>query len=295
MLIITTALLAAQAYAQQAPPATDVYLATMQLRDGHLTVSAVENVTQHPGYDNQPAFVDDGRVLLFTSVREGGQSDIYRLDVSRHATTPFTRTPESEYSATLTPDGRSISVIRVERDSAQRLWRFPLGGGAPSLVLDGIKPVGYHAWGDDHQIALFVLGSPNTLQLADTRTGKSDTITTRVGRSLHRLPKQHVISFVDKSKEGEWWLKTLDLDSRAVTPLVQMPQGTEDYVWLPDGSAVAGKGSTLVRWRAGKSAWEQVVDLSTSGISSITRLAVSPKGDRLAFVAAEPVRGTSKR
>ena len=39
-----------------------------------------------------------------------------------------TNTPESEYSPTVTPDGAHISVIRVEADGTQRLWRFTLDG-----------------------------------------------------------------------------------------------------------------------------------------------------------------------
>ena len=42
-------------------------------------------------------------------------------------------------------------------------------------MLADVKPVGYHAWADDHTLALFVLGQPATLQLADTRTGKAES------------------------------------------------------------------------------------------------------------------------
>ena len=62
------------------------------------------------------------------------------LDSRRHAdrhlslrrrvgsTTRVTNTPESEYSPTVTPDGAHISVIRVEADGTQRLWRFTIDG-----------------------------------------------------------------------------------------------------------------------------------------------------------------------
>jgi hypothetical protein len=197
-----------------------------------------------------------------------------------------TTAPESEYSATAIEGGRAISVVRVERDSAQRLWRFPLDGGAPRVILERVRPVGYHAWADDHTLALFVLGSPNSLQLADTRTGKVDSIATGVGRSLHRIPGSRTISFVRKLSGTEWWIERLDPASRATTRLIRLPDGVEDYAWLPSGSLICGRGSTLLWW-SGKPGedWQQIADFGTAGVRGITRLAISPQGDRIAFVA----------
>ena len=154
------------------PPDTEIFLAPLSTGAG-APVGTPVNVTNSPGYDNQPSFTPDGAAILFTSIRGGGtQTDIYRYDVASAATTRVTNTPESEYSPTVTPDGAHISVIRVEADGTQRLWRFTIDGRAPELVLTDVKPVGYHAWADDRTLALFVLGSPATLQIADTRTGE---------------------------------------------------------------------------------------------------------------------------
>jgi hypothetical protein len=111
---------------------------------------------------------------LFTSVRGGTQSDIYRYDIVGGTVTQVTNTPESEYSPIVTPAG-ALSVVRVEldKDRTQRLWQFTADGSDPHVVLDAIKPVGYHAWVDDHTLVLFVLGQPPTLQVVDTKTGTS--------------------------------------------------------------------------------------------------------------------------
>jgi hypothetical protein len=286
---VVTALAAAGAVIPAAlhaqPPRTpDIYLAPLTL-GAKPTVGTPTNVTHRDGYDNQPSFVTAGDAFLFTSVREGGQSDIYRYDVTTGSTTQVTRTPESEYSATPIPDGSGISVVRVERDSTQRLWRFPANGTAPTLVLERVKPVGYHAWADDHTLLLFVLGNPNTLQLADTRTGRSDTILTNVGRSMHKVPGARQLSFVHKRAEHDWWIVLFDPSTKQQQALAQLPDGTEDYAWTPDGSIIAGKGSTLLEWPRGGTAWRQIADFSGASITGITRIAVSPKGDRIAFVA----------
>ena len=245
------------------------------------------NITDRPGYDNQPAFTWDQKGIFFTSVREDAQADIYRYDIATKRTTRVTSTaPESEYSATAMDSGRAISVVRVERDSAQRLWRFPLDGGTPTVILERVRPVGYHAWADAHTLALFVLGLPNTLQVADTRTGTADTIASGIGRSLHRIPASRKISFVRKLSPAEWWIESLDAGSRATTRLVRLPEGVEDYAWLPGGSIVCGRESRLLWW-SGKAGdeWRVIADLAPAGVRGITSLAVSASADRNAFVA----------
>src|SRR4051794_23138218 len=109
------------------PPDTDIWLASLALR-GTPAVSHASNITASPGYDNQPSFTPDGAAILFTSNRGGSQTDIYRYEIASGATTRVTNTPESEYSPTVTPDGAHVSVVRVESDGTQRLWRFTIAG-----------------------------------------------------------------------------------------------------------------------------------------------------------------------
>ena len=269
------------------PPPPDIYLASLTVERGSVSVGTPLNITDRAGYDNQPSFTSDGTGVFFTSVREDAQADIYRYDVRTKATTRVTSTaPESEYSATPVDADRAISVVRVERDSTQRLWRFPLDGSAPRVILERVRPVGYHAWANEHTLALFVLGSPNTLQLADTRSGSADTLATGIGRSLHRIPAEDRVSFVRKVSPTEWWIEALDPRTRTFTKLVRLPEGVEDYAWLPDGSIICGRDSQLLQWSKQRGdTWRSVADFSTAGVKGITRLAVSRSGDRVAFVA----------
>lgn len=282
-------LLLAAPVAAQAPD-TDVFLVSLGRTAGRAAfVSGARNLTNRPGYDNQPTWSRDGRAIFFTSVREGEQADIYRLDPATGATVRVTLTsPESEYSATPMPRANAISVIRVERDSTQRLWSVPLDGSAGSVILERIKPVGYHTWANDTLLALFVLGSPNTLQLASTTTGRGDTIVTSIGRSLHTT-REGLVSFVHKVSAEEWWLTLLDPSTRSTTRLVRMPRRVEDYSWLPDGRALAGEGSVLKVFDPVKGGeWEAFADLAPYGLGGITRLSVSPDGMSVAVVA-QPV------
>ncbi len=281
------ALAAARPAAAQQPPGTDIFLVELTVRAGALQVGRPIRVTDRTGYDNQPNFTPDGRGILYTSIREDGQADIYRYEIESGLTSQVTRTAESEYSATALPDGRGISVVRVEADSTQRLWRFGWEGEEPELLLAGVRPVGYHAWADEATLGLFVLGSPATLQLADLRTGRAEVVAEGIGRSLHRVPGRRAISFLRRTGEGERWIEEIDVESRATRRLVQPLERGEDYAWTPDGRIVMAAGSKLYLWDPALGGeWREIADLTGAGVGGITRLAVSPAGDRLALVAA---------
>ena len=289
----------AAAVLQQPPPATEVYLASLTVDKQTVTLTAPVNISNNPGYDNQPAFTPDGGAVLFTSVRGDRKpdpansasigSDIYRYDISAKQVAQLTNTPESEYSPTVTPDGQHISVIRVEADGTQRLWRFTIDGQSPALVLTDVKPVGYHAWADANTLGLFVLGEPATFQVADVRTGKAEVVATNIGRSIQRIPGGG-ISYVQRAtKEGATTMTVMEWrpDARISAPLVVLPQGAmqADLAWTPDGVMLMASGGKLYGWRRGQPALTVVADLDAAGLRAVSRLAVGPRGDRLAIVA----------
>jgi len=266
-------------------PSTDVYL--YRLSRGVVPFrSRLVNITNRTGYDNQPTFI--GSAIYYTSIR-GGQADIYKFENAQHSA--VTSTPESEYSAALSPDGNSISVVRVERDSTQRLWRMPLNGGVPSPVLTNIKPVGYFAWLDSTTLALFVLGNPNTLQIADTRTGAGRVVAQNIGRSLQRVPGGRRASFVQRVGE-KWVLKTVAADPRAdgswdIETVTTLPDSADYVVWRSPTELYTAAGSRILRLRRPGASWQVVADLSRSGIRHISRLALHPNGGEMALVAED--------
>jgi len=291
----------AAAQPAQAPPDTELYLAPLKIAKGAIEVGTPVNISNNPGYDNQPSFTPDGRAILFTSMRAGGapsatappQTDIYRYDIESKRIAQVTNTPESEYSPTVTPAG-AISVIRVELDGSktQRLWQFSLSGSEPRVVLENVKPVGYHAWIDDHALALFVLGQPATLQLADTRTGAARVVASDIGRSIQPIPGSGVareISFVQREREGEATrlvIKKLNPASGEITVLTPAVAGSTeaDLAWTPNGTLLMARNGILYAWSAGSAGWREVANLERMSLRGVTRLAVSPRGDYLALV-----------
>ena len=267
--------------AAQGLPSTDIVLVSM--RDGQIVLhdDHLINLTDRDGYDNQPFFTPDGQAVLYTSSRDG-QTEIYRVDLATRTPERVTNTPESEYSPTMLPNGDGFSTVRVEADGTQRLWTFDLNGENPALALEAVKPVGYHAWADAQTVVLFVLGEPSILQQADTQTGQADTLAYGVGRSLHRTPG--AISFVHKEADDNWIIKTLDPATGVVTPVVATLPGREDYAWRPDGGLLMADGAVLYTWTPTHDAWTPLYDFAHHGVTTITRIAVSPDGSHVAFV-----------
>ena len=289
--MLTTLVLAAlQAAARtQAPPGTDIWVADLTIRSGIVAVGTPQNVTARAGYDNQPAFLPDGSGLLYTRIGSDGHADIWRYDFATHTAHAVTTTPESEYSPTIMPRFRGISVVRVELDSTQRLWRLDRDGGHPTLLFLQIKPVGYHAWASDSALALYVLGSPNALVLARPGSERADTMARNIGRALQPIPGRHAVSFVQIEDSTKSWLMALDADSATVQRLILLPPGAEFHAWLAGGLVLTSDGTALYQWDSrGAASWQRVVELDALGLQGVTRLAVSAAGDRLAIVARDP-------
>jgi hypothetical protein len=263
-------------------PSTDIYLVTLD-RAWH--VVSARNVTDRDGYDNQPAFEPGGESFLYTSQRDG-QTDIYRHVPGAAAPVRVTDTADtSEYSPTPMPGGTGFSVVRVEEDGTQRLWAFDRDGGGPRLLLPDARPVGYHAWLGPSTVALFVLGEPPTLQIADLGNGEAREVATSIGRGMQPAPGgERTVTYVHKDDETVWTLRQAGPQAPAAILGPTLPGG-EDFAYLPDGSILMGHGSTLQTFGS-DGTWKVRIDLSPYGVREITRVAVHPGGRSLAVVGA---------
>lgn len=273
----------------QASPGSDIWAFRFSSSPPTLELSSQVRITARPGYDNQPHFAPGDRLVLYTAVDSAGQADIWRFDLASGERVNVTRSaPESEYSATVMPDLTRFSVIRVEADSTQRLWSFESGGTNPGVLLPAIHPVGYHAWIDGDRLAIYVLGSPATLQLASISEGTAQVVARDVGRSIHHVPGGARISFVQWAPDGSGTITAHDPDTGETEPLAPLPGDNEFYAWTPSGLLIAGQGSTLYWWKPGESeAWEEFANLESAGLLGISRVAVARGGGWIAVVAQD--------
>jgi hypothetical protein len=146
--------MAGSGYAQTG---SEIILFDLKAKKKSITLSNPQNITNHPGYDNQPSFHTDEPIIYYASFNDQGRSDIKAYNFETQTTTQVTNTPEREYSPTLTPDKTGISCIIQRDNGAQDLGKYPLDGTEPYIIIDSLV-VGYHVWTDNSHLALFVLG-----------------------------------------------------------------------------------------------------------------------------------------
>ena len=263
-------------------PDTDIFMVQLGVKNktGYTTP---KNLTQRVGYDNQPAFSADGKSVLFTSIHEDGQADLYAIDLKTFQTKQLCATSESEYSPTLAPNGKGISVVRVEKDSTQRLWLFDMNGQNQKVIFADFDSVGYHCWLDSATVACFVLTEPATLQIKSMNKGPH-VIASSIGRCIRMKPNSNLLTFVDKT-DSTWVIKSFDRISGITRYIANTPKGSEDYAWTHDGRLYMGSGSKLMLLDPQKDqSWQEVADFS-SFLESIGRIALNPSENTFIIVA----------
>ncbi|MEP2670669.1 MAG: hypothetical protein ABJH04_16820 [Cyclobacteriaceae bacterium] len=267
---------------------SEIYLFDVQLSENKIAISNPKNVTNHPGYDNQPSFHSSKPLLFYSSFNEDGRSDIKVHDYKTGKTTSLTSTSEREYSPTLTPDGKFISCIIQRDNDAQDLGKYPIEGGEPITLIDNLI-VGYHAWVDENNLILFVLGDPMTLQWYDLKNNKAEILEKNIGRSLHKIPDENAMSFIHKRSEKDWVINRLDIVSKKVITITATLKGSEDITWTNDGRIISSDGERLFFYNPkSKNGWVAIeMNLGDTKISGITRLAITKDGKKLAVVVSE--------
>ena len=271
--------------AQTTPPSTEVFLAPLVWANSSVTIGAPVNISNNPGYDNQPSFLPDSSAVLFASNRDNKQNDIYKYDIATKQVVQLTKTDENEYSPLVAPDGKSFLCVH---GTEQSIFRYDMDGSHPRLAYKhGDALIGYHVWTSPTEFAAFILagtGTTQSLQVINTVTGKGQIIETNTGRSLLHRVGHNTISFVSKTDPEKWMIKEFDITTHAVSATTETVPKSEDLTWLPDGRILMASGSKLFAWQAGTPGWTEIADLSAAGVKRITRLAASRDGKYLAIV-----------
>jgi Tol biopolymer transport system component len=272
--------------AQQLPPGTEIYLLSLSNKKSKVSVSAPQNITNRPGYDNQPSFHPDKTLLYYSSANAEGKTDLIEYNLKTKTSRNVTTTSEREFSPTVTPDKKSLSCI-IQRDNGQQdLGKYPIDGGAPEILINNLT-VGYHAWVNSESLLLFVLGDTITLHQYNLTSKKDVIIAKRVGRSLRNIPKTTSISFVQKVSENDWQIKKFNADG-SIEPITSTLPGKEDLTWTPDGKVIMSDGKKLFYYEPGKTTtWLEIEMPATMPAGTISRLSVNKKGDALAIVVTE--------
>ncbi len=266
-------------------PDTDIWLLDIKATKDSVVLKNPVNITRRKGYDNQPSFSPDGKYILYTSVREDKQADIYKYDLTTKTISQFTKTPTSEYSPTFMPDGKNISVVMVEADTTtQRLWKFPIKGGSPSLIMKDVDSIGYHCWITKDSLALVMITKPPALEVVNVNTQKYKVIASNVGRCITSVSE--TLFYVQKQDSTKNYLSNyMKSIKERENNYYKLPN--EDFAILLSFQPIyitAVKSKIMASFPF-KNTDKLMMDLSNNGIKNITRIAISSDGTKMAIVA----------
>ncbi|MEO7983205.1 MAG: hypothetical protein ABI688_03885 [Bacteroidota bacterium] len=269
---------------------SEIFLFDLKISSGKVILFGGVNITNHKGYDNQPFFHPSTPILYFSSLNDSGRSDIKYYDYRKGGTTNLTFTAEREFSPTVTPDGKFISCIIQRDNGVQDLGKYPINNGRPVVLISNMK-VGYHAWTANDKLLLYVLADSvtNNLHYYDLSTRKDTIIATNPGRSLHKIPGQEAMSFIQKNIGKDWLIKRFDLKTCAISNIVPALPGQENLVWLNNNIILMSSGDKLFSYHVGTDKdWQPVIiEGDIALLKGLSRLATNTTNTKLAVVVSE--------
>jgi len=263
---------------------TDVFLFDLVSNNNSIKVSNGTNISNNEGYDNQPSFLNNNRIL-YSSTRNG-QTDIAQYFSSYKSKVWINLTEGSEYSPLKIPNKNEVSAVRLDKDGKQRLYRYNLSNGQSSELIQDLV-VAYYTWFNEETIVSAVIEDQQlNLFATNISAGISKKYATNVGRSFHKIPNSNLISFISKENENQWQIKSINPDTGVTKLIANTMEGVEDICWLNNKTILSGRGTKLYKLNLNKdNNWVEISDFSSLGITSITRITVNSSMDKLAIAA----------
>jgi hypothetical protein len=263
-------------------PNTDLWLfkiETDKLKQPVLTERL--NITNRNGYDNQPFFSEDGKKIFYVSIREDKQADIYYYDLKSRKCIQFTKTKESEYSPTLTPDKKFMASVVVEKDSAQRIHFIhpELGFDVKRLEIDS---VGYYTFLNSDTLIYYKLTQPHSLRYFVKSSQEDKWLCNSPVRFFKAINRHTLIYGLKDSLTVNFY--KYDFILRRAYKFAEYPSANEDATWHPNFGLIKSEERKLLRYDESKKTWVLLFDLSASGIKKISRFTFDSKNNYLVVV-----------
>lgn len=112
-----------------------------------------EVVGDFPGMTFAPRFSPDGQRVIF-SLEQGGNANIYAMDLGSRRTTRLTNGPSIDTSPSFSPDGRQI-VFESDRGGAQQLYVMNADGSNQQRISFGQGAYGTPVWSPRGDLVAF--------------------------------------------------------------------------------------------------------------------------------------------
>jgi Tol biopolymer transport system component len=264
-------------------PESDIFLFEIKRMGNTVIIKKGENITNRPGYDNQPFFTPDNKAMLYVSIREDKQADIYSLSLGSKKITQVTFTKESEYSPVILPGNKTFSAVVVEADSTQRIWTYDLANKQKPVLVMPEDSVGYYSWINKDSILYYKLTEPHSLHVFDIKNKKDTWITNDPLRSFK--PIKNFSFFYGTKEKNQNIVRIYNMRLKRSEEYAYVKATNEDFIWDKTMGLIKSDGSKIMRYNDDVKTWVELADLSAFGINKITRFAFSGNGRWLAVVS----------
>jgi hypothetical protein len=151
--------------------------------------------------------------------------------------------------------------------------------------------IGYHAWAGENKLLLFVLDDSvhNSLHYYYLEKNADTVVAENIGRSLHKIPGQNAMSFVQKISATVSIIKRFDMGNGVISTVTTAISGQDHLAWLQNGMLVMSDGAKLFAcYDKLESAWQPVIiNGDAAMLKGVTRLAANADNTKLAVVVSE--------
>lgn len=265
--------------------ASEIYLFDFQYTGDNYVLSNPINISNHPGYDNQPSFTEDGESILFTSFREG-QADISIYDIKMDFRNWLTNTPQNEISPSPYPGKKKFFTYIKTENNQQNIYTSSYKNKPPKpLIVD--KKIAYYAWFSEDIMVTYVLGDNDALFIEHFKHKITYPIQQQIGRSFERIPGTNLIGFISMSHEVPEIYSINPLTNK-MTYIVDALEDSKDCAFTDHGSILMAKEDKIYKFRQDQDQeWTPIIIESDIPLKGISRLTISPNGRKIAVVVAE--------
>ena len=266
---------------------TEIFLLDIIFKQDKIEISNVKKISNNKGYNNQPIFVSNDKIL-FTSERNF-QNDIVQYDSSKKSLKYLTNTQTSEYSP-IRYKKNKVSAVSLDKKGEQYLRIYNVKDNTYNIPFTD-KIVGYYNYSKKIKnliISSVLENNELVLYSSNLKTKEHTYIDNNTGRSIHNIPKnkfgQEKISYISK-KDSIWNINYVDLSNYKTKTITTTLNNNEDICWFKDGSILTSHKNNLYIFNSKFSNdWILLCSLEEYGITNISRIAINPDNDKLALV-----------
>lgn len=262
-------------------PDTELWLFKIENQKTGMSLERPLNITNRPGYDNQPSFSANSKKINYVSIREDKQADIYYYDLKHKKSIALTKTPISEYSPVTTANEKFITSVTVESDSAQCIHFINPATGIHEDRIN-VDSVGYYIFLNSDTVIYYKLTEPHSLRYYVRSTGEDKWLGDNPTRAFRSTSRNTLLYGLKDSLKVEFYVYNFLLHKSE--KICAYPSANEDFIWHQNLGLIKSEGLQLLRYDVTDRGWKLLFDLSSFGLKKITRFDIDSKTKYLVVV-----------